>query len=191
VLQGNLAVSGHREEPLLVVAVSDRFHEREIVTTWTLRSPTLGYTIFLPAGDYHLCIFADLDRNGYFDPQELIGRTPPGRPVQVTPDRAVEGTLVEGPEIPLDFNRPRVSDLLMRTMVTGNTLKFASLGDKFFDARYGFMGLYRPTALLAHTQGFLFGLEDFDENKMDKSLEFRLNRLVQVHKFMLMHNENR
>lgn len=165
VLQGTLALSGQREEPLLVVAVSDRFYEQEIVTTWTLRSPTLGYTVFIPEGDYHLHIFADLDRNGYFDPQELIGRTPPGRPVQVTADRAVDGILVEGPAIPLDFDHPRVSDLLMRTKVTPHSFKFASLGDEFFDARYGFMGLYRPTALLAHTQGFVFGLEDFDENK--------------------------
>jgi hypothetical protein len=165
VLQGTLAVSGHREEPLLIVAVSDRFHEREIVTTWTLRSPALGYAIFLPEGDYHLYIFADLDRNGYFAPHELIGRTAPGKPAQVKPDRAVDGILVEGPVIPLDFNRPRVSDLLMRTKVTVHSFKLESLGDEFFHARYGAMGLYHPTGLLAHTQGFIFGLEDFDENK--------------------------
>ncbi|MDD5168972.1 MAG: hypothetical protein PHN75_09150, partial [Syntrophales bacterium] len=43
--------------------------------------------------------------------------------------------------------------------------KFASLDDDFFDARYGTMGIYRPTEFLTHTQGFLFSLEDFDPDK--------------------------
>ena len=30
---------------------------------------------------------------------------------------------------------------------------------------YGKEGLYNPAALMAHTQGYLFGLEDYDENK--------------------------
>ncbi len=165
ILRGTLAIPEEREDPLLVVVVSDRFREGEIVTTWMLRSPMSYYMLFLPEGEYHLQIFADVDRDGYFAAHELIGRTPPGKPVRVTRGQAVDEIFVDGPGIALDFNHPRHSGLRLRTEVARRGFKVESLRDEFFAARHGAMGLYRPMALLAHTQGFLFGLEDLNENK--------------------------
>ncbi len=164
-LRGTLAVPGERDEPLLVVVVSDRFQKGEIVTTWTVRSPMSHYTIFVPEGEYHLQIFADLDRDGYFAAHELIGRTAPENPVRVAREQAADGFFVDGPRIALDFNHPRHSALRPETRLVLRSYKWKSLRDEFFDGRYGAMGLYHPMALLDHTQGVLFGLDDLDENK--------------------------
>ena len=42
---------------------------------------------------------------------------------------------------------------------------YKSLDDEFFDPKYGNTGLYNPSELIAHTQGFFFGLEDYNEKK--------------------------
>ena len=54
---------------------------------------------------------------------------------------------------------------LFRVKVRDTSYVYPSLDDEFFDPKHGSAGLYNPAALMAHTQGFLFGLEDFNEQK--------------------------
>jgi pimeloyl-ACP methyl ester carboxylesterase len=49
--------------------------------------------------------------------------------------------------------------------VRQNSYVYSSLDDTFFDPKYGKLGLYNPTELISHTQGFLFGLEEVDPKK--------------------------
>jgi pimeloyl-ACP methyl ester carboxylesterase len=42
---------------------------------------------------------------------------------------------------------------------------YASLNDEFFDPKYGDMGLYHPSELMAHNQGVIFGLEGYSTEK--------------------------
>ncbi len=164
-LDGRIAQRQMRQEPLLLAAVSSRYRRNEIVATRLLRVPVDLYTVFLPKGDFELFVFADLDKNGYFERDELIGQTPPDTPVAVAPERSADGFIVEGPPIAVDFEHPRRTRLRVRVRVTATSYIYASLDDEFFDPDYGDMGYYNPAGLMAHTQGPIFGLEDYDENK--------------------------
>lgn len=164
-LDGPIMPRQPRQEPLLLVAVSNQYKRNEIVAVRTLRVPVDSYTVFLPKGDYDLFIFADLDRNGSFERDELIGRTPEAAPVAVAAERSRDGSIVDGPPITVDFDQPRKVDFRVRVKVRATSYVYASLEDEFFDPKFGNTGLYNPAALMAHTQGLLFGLEDFDEEK--------------------------
>lgn len=164
-LQGPLVLDQQENIPLLAAAVTGTFGEEEVVVAREVLLAFFFYNFFIPEGEYTLFFFADLDRNGLFEAHELVGQTPPDNPIRVAADRTEDGFTVEGPRVAIDLNRPRHSDFPLQTRVTNRSHTFDSLEDDFFDARYGQMGLYRPTALIAHTQGFLFGLEEFDLRK--------------------------
>jgi triacylglycerol esterase/lipase EstA (alpha/beta hydrolase family) len=73
--------------------------------------------------------------------------------------------IVGGPSLALDFSKPGKTDFRVQVRVRPTSYLYASLDDEFFDHRFGAEGLYNPTALIAHTQGFFFGLEEFDGSK--------------------------
>ncbi|MBI5057159.1 MAG: hypothetical protein HZB61_11160 [Nitrospirae bacterium] len=165
-LQGYLAFSSQRDTPLLSVIVSNRFGKDEVVVARELVIGIPFYTVFVPEGEYTLFFFADLDRNGTFDSHELVGQTSPDDPVRVAAGLTKDSFTVEGPKVAIDFDRPRVSAFPLQIKVTHRTYIYDSLRDDFFDARYGQVGLYQPTALITHTQGFFFGLEEYDARKI-------------------------
>lgn len=129
------------------------------------RPPLLYYSLFLPEGNYNLSFFADLNRDGFFGRDELVGRTNSGHSLSVKGENAEDNALVKGPEIRIDVDHPSRSDLPVHTRVMVQSNKYESLDDEFFDPHYGTMGLYRPTEFLAHTQGAFFQLEDYDRKK--------------------------
>ena len=164
-LAGSLVAEPFYEGPILVVAVSDRYQYREIVASRIVRAPALYYAIFLPEGEYDVYIFADVNKNGFFEETELVGRTPPGSPVIVSREKAVDDILIESPAIKLNVRHPIKADIPVNAKVTVSSYKYDSLDDEFFDARYGTMGIYRPTEFLTHTQGSLFALDEYDPDK--------------------------
>jgi pimeloyl-ACP methyl ester carboxylesterase len=142
------------------VAASSQYRENEIVALTTVRDPFEGYTLFLPAGDYGFFVFADLNGNGLFERNELVGRE---TLLVEKPNR--EDGVVAGPLIPIDYSAPGKTAFRVRVRVSTPNYVYPSLDDEFFDPGYGTQGLYNPAALMAHTQGYLFGLEDYDESK--------------------------
>jgi pimeloyl-ACP methyl ester carboxylesterase len=160
-LDGQIIRLQQRRGPLLLVAVSSQYKPNEIVALTTLREPSDDYTLFLPKGDYGLFVFADLNQNGYFERNELVGQAS----VIVDPGRSKDGAVVEGPPITADFEQPGKTVFRVRVKVRATSYLYTSLDDEFFDPQFGSMGLYNPAALMAHTQGFVFGLEDYDEKK--------------------------
>lgn len=164
-LMGNLEHRKDFKRSFLAVAVSDRFQNREIVAKRVILHPALYYALMLPEGDYDLFIFADINGDENFSKDELVGRTPVGRPVSVSRKIAEDNVLVRGPVLRLDVDHPQTSDLPVHFQGTMRKSRYASLDDEFFDPRYGTMGLYRPMEFLAHAQGAFFQLEDYDPNK--------------------------
>jgi len=164
-LEGPLVLSRQQDTPLLAAFLSRRFGQEEVVAVIELVAGIPFYAAFIPEGNYALLFFADLDRDGFFDSHELVGQTPPDRPVTVAADRTEDGFTVEGPRVGIDFDRPGVSGFPLQIKVASRTFIFDSLENDFFDPRYGQMGLYQPTALITHTQGFFFGLDKYDPRK--------------------------
>ncbi len=163
-LVGLISVPVEYKGPVMLVVVSDTFQKREIVAETILHAPVHYYHAYLPEGRYDLYFFADLDGNGYFDADEMIGRTS-GSPITISKPGGDGGPTVYGPPFVLDPGRPAVSDLAVKVRVRDRSDTYIPLEDEFFAPRYGMMGLYNPKALLSHTQSYFFSLEKFDPTK--------------------------
>jgi pimeloyl-ACP methyl ester carboxylesterase len=162
VLNGRIIRLQKRQEPLLLVAVSNKYRKNEAVALVQLQKTSMdAYMAFLPKGDYELFVFADMDGNGDFESNEMIGRTT----VTIGPENSKGGVVVEGPSITVDFDHPGTVDFHLSETVRPTSYVYKSLDDEFFDPKYGNTGLYNPSELIAHNQGFIFGLEDFNEKK--------------------------
>lgn len=160
-VSGKIVQTMQRRGPLLLAAVSSQYKPNEIVALATLREPVDDYTLFLPKGDYGFFVFADLNGNGYFERNELVGQAS----MIVDPERSRDGGFIEGPPITVNYKEPGKTVFRVRVKVRATSYIYASLDDEFFDPRHGNDGLYNPAALMAHTQGFVFGLEEYDEEK--------------------------
>jgi pimeloyl-ACP methyl ester carboxylesterase len=148
--------------PLLLAAVSSQYRENEIVALTTIRNLSEGYILFLPAGDYGLFVFADLNGNGLFERNEVVGQV---SMLVREPEKSETSGVLEGPAITLNYGDPGKTVFRLRVRVSTTDYVYPSLDDEFFDPRYGSQGLYNPAGFMAHTQGFLFGLEEYDERK--------------------------
>lgn len=162
---GGLHSDPNRDEPLAIIALSQQYAPNEIVG-WRMVPGSVGYySVLLPQGHYDLLVLADLDRDGVFADDEVVGRTPPGAPFAVDPGRAADGILLDGPALRLDYEHPSVEKLPVPIKVAVNSQVITSLDDDFFDPGYGVMGLYNASKFLEHTQGYFFALEPLDEKK--------------------------
>ncbi len=160
ILTGSLVRLQKLSEPLLLVAVSSKYRENEKVYLVQLQMSADAYMAFLPPGSYDLYVFADLDRDGDFESEELIGKAS----ATISTESANSAT-VKGPSIVVDREHPQEAAFRVHEKVRPTSYVYSSLDDEFFDSAYGSTGLYDPAKLIAHTQGFLFGLEDYDESK--------------------------
>jgi pimeloyl-ACP methyl ester carboxylesterase len=102
-----------------------------------------------------------LDKNRDFESNEVVGRAL----VNVSTEQSKGGALVEGPPIIVDFEHPGKVDFHLSETVRPTRYVYTSLDNEIFDPAYGKTGLYNPAELIAHNQGFFFGLEDYDEEK--------------------------
>jgi len=156
---------GQRKEPLLIVAVSREHGMPEIVMSRILYTPAVGYFLALLQGTYDIFVVADLDRNGFYEAQEVVGRTRTDSPLNVSSDRTRDGMTIDGPIIALVFGRPQDLSLPLRVKTRGSGYLVSSLDDEFFDPQYGEVGLYDPKKFIDHTQDLFFGLEELDPRK--------------------------
>lgn len=162
VLAGHIIRLQNRQDPLLLVAVSNKYRENEKVALVQIQKSSLdAYMAFLPRGDYELIVFSDLDKNGDFEWNEMIGRAK----ATVGPEHSKNGVVEEGPSIIVDFDHPGKVDFRLSETVRPTSYVYTSLDDEFFDPKYGNTGLYNPSDLIARTQGFIFGLEEFNKKK--------------------------
>lgn len=162
---GGLRSDPNRDEPLAIIALSQQYAHNEVVG-WMMVPGSVGYySVLLPAGRYDLLVLADLNRNGEFDDDEVVGRTPPGAAFTVERLQVADSVVVDGPELDLDYEHPTVEDLPVPIKVAASSEVVPSLDDEFFDPGYGVMGLYNPSKFLEHTQGYFFAFEPLDEEK--------------------------
>jgi len=161
VVAGQIIKPRNRQEPLLLLAVSSQYRKNEIVAAIQIQQSNELYMVFLPKGDYDLYILADLNKSLDFETDEVVGRAS----VHVDPAQSISGAVLEGPSITLDMDHPRRTNFHVRETVKPSSYVYSSLDDDFFDPNYGKTGLYYPTELIYHIQGFVFGLEEYDPRK--------------------------
>lgn len=164
VLQGRVEFNKEHKGSILVLAVTDKFKEREIVTAKIVPPPVEFYQSYLPEGQYDLYFLADLDGNGFYEAHEVVGMTS-GMPIRIDKSVVRDGLTINGPSFTLDLKKPATVGLPVKVPVRNDGYVYPSLDDPFFDPEYGRMGLYDPKSFISHTQRFFFSLEAFDPGK--------------------------
>src|SRR5262245_58370710 len=107
---GGLQCDLKRDDPLAIIALSQQYAHNEIVA-WRIVPGSVGYySILLPQGHYDLLVLADLNHDGVFGNDEVVGRTPPDASVAVQPSLAADGVNLDGPTLRLDCEHPAVED---------------------------------------------------------------------------------
>ena len=162
-LLGRLNMSRDPGGPLLIVAVTDKFKKQEIAVAAIMQTPLDYYQVYVPEGTYEIYFFADLDRNGYFEANEMVGRSP--QPVSVRKENVRDGLSIWGQTYTLDFDNPQRASLAISIKTRQNSYVYESLDDEFFDPKYGEIGLYDPKVFMAHTQQYIFSFETVNERK--------------------------
>lgn len=164
-LKGPLEGAANPEMPLLFVALVERAGEIEVAATKIIRNRAGEYGALLPRGKYELLVFADLNHDGYFDENEVVGCTSGREKFEISPASSSDGFFVPGPSVRLNVPEPRRLGTAIHIPAAKHHEIYNSLDDEFFDPRYGMIGLYDPLKFLTHTGGLLFGLEEFDPEK--------------------------
>ncbi len=162
-LIGRVTLPDSVKGPALVAAFQHGSPAHELVASREVVKLTGYYGLLLPAGTYDLAFFADLNGNGFFETDEVIGRTPPDAPVVVGTAESKDGVSVAAPAVLLDAARPTTAEASIRVKVEPRPFVVESVDDPIFAPEMGEMGVYRPNEFLAKTQSWFFsvGVPDF------------------------------
>ena len=163
-LTGRVAVPAGAPGPLLVAAFAHAGSE-ELVGSKEVVDVTGYWGLLLPRGTYDIVFFADLNRNGFYESDEVVGRTPPDAPALVGPEHAPDGMLVPAPAVPIDLTRPGRVEAVVSVHVVPLPFVVESVDDPLFAPEMGDMGVYEPIRFLAKTQSWFFslGMPDFSK----------------------------
>lgn len=163
-LIGRVAVPREQKEPLLVAAFA-RAGTRELVGSREIL-PAMGYYgLLLPTGTYDLVFFADLNHDGFYESDEVVGRTPGEAPVAIGAKETIDGMTVPAPSVTLDLGHPGSVDSAVRVKVVPRPFVVESVDEPLFAPEMGEMGVYQPNRFLALTQSWFFsvGVPDFSK----------------------------
>jgi pimeloyl-ACP methyl ester carboxylesterase len=165
-LVGRIKPTAH-PDPLLAAAFSHARHS-ELVGSRDV-DPASGYfAVLLPAGDYDLVFFADLNRDGFYGTDEVVGRTPVDSPVRMEKAGTRDGIVVPAPEVEVDLEDPSSATIAVHVKVDPQPFVVKSVEDPVFSAEMGELGVYQPTRFLARTQRWMFsvGVPDFTKTQV-------------------------
>jgi pimeloyl-ACP methyl ester carboxylesterase len=173
-VMGRIAVPADAPGPLLVAAFDHDSPRHERVGSRAAIAET-GYFILLPGGDYDLALFADLNRDGFYDTDEVVGRTPPDSPVRVGAAESRDGLFVQAPTVAIDLHKPSTYEVAVHVKLVPRPFVVESVDDPFFDPKLGEIGVYQPSKFLARTQGWIFSIGAPDTSKVQVILVHGIN----------------
>ena len=156
---------GKSEEATAVIAVSSLYQENEVVDVCHFSRNSSYYGLNLPAGEYRLLVVSDLNRDGHYDEQEVVG----GRPVKLdpkaTPEKVVGDFDIDlatplAPSSPVVFQvETRKSEALSESLFFPKG-SIRSLDDEIFSSQMATLGMYQPAAFLEEAPMMFYALEE-------------------------------
>ncbi len=133
---------------------------------WATVDRKRGYfAILLPSGSYDLLFFTDVNGDGLYVTDEVVGRTPPDAPVAVDAKDAADGIAVPAPEVAVDLENPRAAPITVHVVVNPQPSVVESVDDPIFSPELGELGVYQPSRFLARTQRWFFSVGEPDVSK--------------------------
>src|SRR5262249_20265715 len=143
-LTGRIPIPANAPGPLLAAAFEHAASGDEMVGSREVIDPSGAYGLLLPGGTYDLVFFADLNRDGFYEADEVVGRTAPATPVVVAAETSRDGMIVPAPQVAIDLGRPGSVAARVRVKVEARPFVVASVDDPIFSAEMGQLGVYRP-----------------------------------------------
>lgn len=156
--------TGLGEEATAVVAVSSLYLASEVVDVSHFSRNTF-YGLNLPAGEYQLLVVSDLNCDGYYDEQEVVG----GRTVALEVTKMPEKVLGN---FDIDLDAPFVSPATVvfhlevrKSEPLAESLFYPkgsirSLDDEIFSRQMATLGMYEPAAFLEEAPMMFYALEE-------------------------------
>ena len=162
-LIGRITVPPEQKEPLLVAAFDHASPGHELVGSREILPAVGYYGLLLPPGSYDLYFFADLNHDGYYESDEVVGRTPAETPFEVSAARSTDGVTIQAPSFGVDLHAAQTCATAVRIKVLPRPFVVESVDDPIFAPEMGELGVYEPNVFLTRTQGWFFsmGVPDF------------------------------
>ncbi|RBP49366.1 esterase/lipase family protein [Arenicella xantha] len=152
-----------------VAAFSDRFTPNERVDTMFAHGTGRHFGLNLPAGQFVLQVYADVNGDATFDSAEVVGETVIELSLARYPD------LVVG-QVEIDVGEPRTSNRMDRLPIlesekSQQSLYFPSgtirqLADPVFDSNMSTLGMYDPASFFEHAPTMFYALEEDEVHKI-------------------------
>ena len=138
---------------------------RELVGSREVIALNGYYGILLPKGTYDLAFFADLNHDGFYEADEVVGRTSEDAPIVVDATTSPDGLFVDAPAIVLDYGRPSTYPAALHVKLVPRPFVVESVDDPIFAPEMGELGVYQPNLFLAKTQTWFYsiGIPDFSK----------------------------
>ncbi len=161
-----LAPASTTQPPLAVVAISDRFVTNEVVEVNHVGRADSYFGLNLPPGGYRLLALADLNGDGHYSDEEVVGE----RAAQLAEPIAHAAARMVGPlDITLGTahrsRTPLAPIAVMAPPVESHSLFYPNgtirrLDDPIFAPAMGQLGIYEPAAFLERAPMMFYALEE-------------------------------
>lgn len=151
------------EQSLTIAAYSSKFKENERVDTTFFIGAGTHYGLYLPAGDYTLLVFADLDNNGVHDSSEVVGHKNIKLQLEDIPDKVVghiDIKLLTSQQISWveQIVLPEKTELPKSLFYPAGAIR--SLDDPIFDEKLSTLGMYDPASFSEKVSTSFYALEE-------------------------------
>jgi pimeloyl-ACP methyl ester carboxylesterase len=149
---------------LAVVALSDAFVPGEVVDVNHQLIPGSLYVLNLPAGDYHILVVGDLDHDGQYDGNEVLGERLISVDAQYAPERVMLGLDIEvyaGHLPQIASFRFKVPDLSLHARDIPYLLT-----DEMFSQRMASVGFYEPATFMEAAPLMFYPLDNEGDSKV-------------------------
>lgn len=171
VLRGTVRTDHATDLPILVVIYSGEKGREELVDYFVLAGPG-PYFFFVPAGDYRLAAFEDVDRSFTYQPGvEPSALLRGGQPITAESGATVEGLDIEirgaGRErVPFVFTSSATEESGERSLAEFHLGEVTTMDDPRFSDESARRGLWQPADFLRQVGAGVYFLEPYDPQKV-------------------------
>jgi pimeloyl-ACP methyl ester carboxylesterase len=151
VLVGGPDYGDGKRVQVLAAAFAHSGHTHDLVGSREVIPARGLFGMLLPAGEYDFVYFADLNHDGWYSTNEVVGETPRDAPLHVARAASTDGVIVAAPSIRIDLSSPRAYITAVRIEVDPDPLVVDSVEDPVFDPAFGELGVYEPGQFMART----------------------------------------
>lgn len=151
-------------DAIAVIALSDKYHEAEVVDVNHQVQAGNYYGLNLPAGDYRLFLVSDLNRDGWYDEHEILARRDVSLNEASSPDKVVSDIHIV-PDSGTAGDKDVFHVAVLRTSTASESLFYPKgtirhLDDPIFSPAMANLGLYEPAAFLEATPLMFYAQEE-------------------------------